>query len=167
LLRSTSIEQRTGEFTTESTKIQRGLIKFGFSAVENNVMGRRIDLLLTGVTLDDNNEDFNVELSSIEVRPAPVEDAVVEMQFNKNVSTNKCLLYQQGVYSGTSKEEATDIVGLDAFIYSVYQYKDIVVAVKEAESGLFFPGDEDDFEEFLLGSSMDQLLSYVVSSINF
>ena len=44
-----------------------------------------------------------------------------------------------------------DIVGLNAFFYDVYQYEDVIVAVKEKEKELFLPADEDDFGEFIMG----------------
>lgn len=49
-------------------------------------MGRKIDLLLTGEILDDKNEIIDIELSSIEIKPACVADDVEQIQFNKNVS---------------------------------------------------------------------------------
>lgn len=48
-----------------------------------------------------------------------------------------------------------DIVGLNAFFYDVYQYDDVIVAVKETEKELFLPADEDDFEKFIIGTVMD------------
>lgn len=53
--------------------------------------------------------------------------------------------------------------GLSAFIYTVYQYEDIIVAVKIEEDNMFLPGDFDDLEDLVFGSTVDQLLNFKVN----
>ena len=47
---------------------------------------KKYDLLLMGEILDDKNEVIDIELSSIEIKPACVADDIGQVQFNKNVS---------------------------------------------------------------------------------
>ncbi|CEP15549.1 hypothetical protein [Parasitella parasitica] len=45
-----------------------------------------------------------------------------------------------------------DIIGLSAFVYSVYQYEDIIVAAKVEEDNMFLPGVVDDLEDLVFGT---------------
>ncbi|KAI7903088.1 uncharacterized protein BX663DRAFT_569172 [Cokeromyces recurvatus] len=192
-----AVQIKSGEHTSYATKIQHELNEFEYGTLDKGVMGRRIALLLTGKVLNDKNEEVDIESSSIEIKPACVTDDIERIQFNKNVRTSKCLLYQYLVHSGNNSNInnvmysnspgssddkhsnisdnqgsnnknrnnkhiiSMDVVGLNAFLYNVYQYEDMILAVKETESALFLPADEDDLEEFLMGTSIDQLLYYI------
>ncbi|ORE14575.1 hypothetical protein BCV71DRAFT_267329 [Rhizopus microsporus] len=124
-------------------------------------MRKKIDLLLTGEILDDKNEVIDIELSSIEINPACVADDIEQVQFNKNVSyinsvsseNSGCSNKNNSISYNQDSEHtiSMDIVGLNAFFYDVYQYEDVIVAVKEKEKELFLPADEDDFGEFIMG----------------
>lgn len=171
LFRDSSIMMKTGEPTSYATKVQREINEFEYANLDKNVMGRRIDMLLVGEVLNE-AKDSDIELSAIEIKPACISDVVEQTQFNKNVRTAKCLLYQHLVHTGSLHNEndgpaahilSLDIVGLNAFFYNVYQVEDVIVAVRETGEDLFLPADEDDMKEFVIGTLMDQLLSYVVS----
>lgn len=53
--------------------------------------------------------------------------------------------------------------GHSAFVHSVYQYEDIIVAVKVEEDNLFLPGDVDDLEDLVFGNTLNQLLNFKVN----
>lgn len=55
--------------------------------------------------------------------------------------------------------------GLSGYLYSVKQYEDVIAAVKVVDDNIFLPCDEDGLQDFMDGNTIDQLLSYVVSSL--
>lgn len=56
-----------------------------------------------------------------------------------------------------------DIIGENAFTYFIRPYEGIITAVKTTDEPLFIPIDEDDFQEYIFSTSLDQLLSYQVN----
>lgn len=54
-----------------------------------------------------------------------------------------------------------DIIGLHGFFYRLVQHDGVVFALKLINEDMFLPEDEDDMLNFLSGSTIDQLLSYV------
>ncbi|ORE15153.1 hypothetical protein BCV71DRAFT_266806 [Rhizopus microsporus] len=120
---------------------------------------KKYDLLLMGEILDDKNEVIDIELSSIEIKPACVADDIGQVQdtddMKDSVSSESsgCSNKNNSISYNQDSEHiiSMDIVGLNAFFYDVYQYEDVIVAVKEKEKELFLPADEDDFGEFIMG----------------
>ncbi|RCH95146.1 hypothetical protein CU097_007654 [Rhizopus azygosporus] len=119
-----------------------------------------------GEILDDKNEVIDIELSSIEIKPACVADDIGQylihggenrdtddMKDSVSSESSGCSNKNNSISYNQDSEHiiSMDIVGLNAFFYDVYQYEDVIVAVKEKEKELFLPADEDDFGEFIMG----------------
>ncbi|KAG1140553.1 hypothetical protein G6F37_007201 [Rhizopus arrhizus] len=119
--------------------------------------------------IDDKGVKKTIELSSVEIKPASVAEDAEAIQLNKNIRISKSILYNivthMGEYDDNCYVLGIDIIGLSAFIYTVYQYEDIIVAVKIEEDNIFLPGDVDDLEDLVFGSTVDQLLNFKKSII--
>ncbi|KAG2214254.1 hypothetical protein INT47_000810 [Mucor saturninus] len=123
-----------------------------------------MDLIFEGSLLDDKHVKNNIELSSVEIKPASVSEDVEAIQLNKNIRVNKSILHNIAAHMGERSDDCyvlgIDIKGLSAFVYSVYQYEDIIAAVKVEEDNLFLPDDVDDLEDLVFGNTLDQLLNF-------
>jgi hypothetical protein len=57
------------------------------------------------------------------------------------------------------------IVGMNGFFYHLKLYGPTIVAIKASESPLFLPDSEDDIEDFVESTSLEQLLNFKVSKL--
>lgn len=56
-----------------------------------------------------------------------------------------------------------DIIGEGAFMCFMRPYEDTVTAVKTPDEPLLIPVDEDDFQEYIFSTSLNQLLNHQVN----
>ncbi|KAI7897397.1 uncharacterized protein EV154DRAFT_557700 [Mucor mucedo] len=166
IFRGTNVSLIRGEACCLATKYDRQLNEYEYGDVSTGVYGRKIDLIFKGSILDDKRIKKNIELSSVEIKPASVSEDVEAIQLNKNIRVNKSILHNIAAHMGELSDDCyvlgIDIIGLSAFVYSVYQYEDIIAAVKVEEDNLFLPGDFDDLEDLVFGNTLDQLLNFKV-----
>ncbi|KAI8339295.1 hypothetical protein BD560DRAFT_428175 [Blakeslea trispora] len=98
------------------------------------------------------------EISSIKIKPADVFKDVEAIQLNKNIGISKSILHTILLYLGATNNGyyalGMDVVGLTAYVHIVFQYKDIVAAVKAEEDNIHFPVNVDDLEEFVIVNTL-------------
>ncbi|KAG1452966.1 hypothetical protein G6F46_009415 [Rhizopus delemar] len=168
MFRESNISLIRGEACCLATKYERQINEYKYGDVFTSIYGRKIDLIFKGPIVNDKDVKKTVELSSVETKPASVAEDAEAIQLNKNIRINKSILHnivtQIGEYDDNCYVLGIDIIeDLSAFIYSVYQYEDVVVAVKAEEDNMFLPSDIDDLEDFVFGSTVDQLLNFKVN----
>lgn len=128
------------------------------------------------------------ELPSVEVKPYGMDGEVEIIQLNKNIRVNKDILDSAMAHMGSESNDTYTIgmdvvgkieekkvasafadlfvscVGLDGFLYGIKPYLDIIAPTKFCEKNIFLPRDNDEIGDFLKSNTMDQSLSYAVSS---
>ena len=82
----------SGELGSDATKFDRTVNEAEFGDTSKYVSGRKIDLIISVPTVDRRNNEKVVELSSLELKRAGVEDEYITTQQNKNVRTLKSVL---------------------------------------------------------------------------
>ncbi|CEG83475.1 hypothetical protein RMATCC62417_17390 [Rhizopus microsporus] len=132
--------------------------------VQQSVFGRKIDLLLLAEIDDEKGKPFEIELSSMEVKPVGVSSNVETVQFNKNIRVNKSILHCTRTHVGGSGEDMQvlriDVIGLNASVYALFWYEDVVATVPVIGE-LLLPSDELEFEGFLESEITCRLLQFV------
>lgn len=80
--------------------------------MSTGVYGRKIDLIFKGSILDDKNVKKNIELSSVEIKPASVSEDVEAIQLNKNIRVNKSILHNIVAHMGEHNDDRY-VLGMD------------------------------------------------------
>lgn len=102
-----------GESSCLSSKYERQLNEYEYGDVSQNVFGRRIDLLLVAPIVNDKNDEQDIELSSLEIKPAGVSADVEVIQLNKNIRVNKSILYNITTHMGGIVDHNLRTLGMD------------------------------------------------------
>ncbi|KAL7310161.1 hypothetical protein PS15m_009693 [Mucor circinelloides] len=166
MFRGTSVSLKTGESTSAASKFERQVNENEYGGVSQNIMGRRIDLLLKGHLSDDKDKQQIIEMAAMEIKPAGVCLETEVIQLNKNVRVNKsilgCLRSHCGEYADDSLFTiGMDVIGLSGYLYVIKQFEDVVVATKAHNKNMFLPADIDEIMDFMDSNTLDQLLNYM------
>ncbi|KAI8890646.1 hypothetical protein K501DRAFT_290179 [Backusella circina FSU 941] len=94
IFRGTNVSLIRGEPCCSATKYERQLNEYEYGDVSTGVYGRKIDLIFKGSILNDKHVKKNIELSSVEIKPASVSEDVEAIQLNKNIRS----LFDLGKY---------------------------------------------------------------------
>ncbi|KAI8356660.1 hypothetical protein BD560DRAFT_449341 [Blakeslea trispora] len=164
LFRGTGISLVRGEACCQATKYERQINEYEYGSTSNNIFGRKLDLIIKSDIFDDKNIKRKIELSSVEIKPINVSENAEAIQLNKNIRVNKSILHNIFLHTGDKAKGhhvlGLDVIGLSAFAYVLFQFQDIVVAVKADEENMLLPADDDDLEEFVMGNTLEQLLNF-------
>lgn len=171
LFRGSCINVTGGESTSDATKFDRILNETEFGDLKDNLMGRRIDLRSVFYLINDSNCKQMAELGSIEIKQASTDKATELIQLDKNIRINKSILGSLYRYGGSRFDVepvalGLDIIGLTGILYSLKPSHDIILVNRVAEEPITLPFDELDLKDFLQGSSLDQLLNYMLHHKN-
>lgn len=128
-----------------------------------------MNMIVLGNVVNDAGMEELIELGAVEIKKEDVTDEVSNIQLNKNIRVNKSI--SKIINNHISNEDnappfevlGLDIKGTNALTYIIKPYQNIITAIKTCNEPMFIPMDDDDFEEFLFSSSLDQLLNYQVT----
>lgn len=103
----------SGESTSAASKFERQVNENEYGGVSQNIMGRRIDLLLKGHLSDDKDKQQIIEMAAMEIKPAGVCLETEVIQLNKNVRVNKSILGCLRSHCGEYADDSLFTIGMD------------------------------------------------------
>jgi hypothetical protein len=157
-----------GEHTSDAAKFDRMVSSYDTTDDTESIMGCRMDLILKGEIGREKEIPKYIELGTIEIKHSTVSDKEEAIQLNKNIRVNKSIMRQLAGHVSENNNLAVigmDIVGMNGFFYHLKLYESTVVAIKASESSLFLLDSEDDIEDFVGSTSLEQLLNFKVSKL--
>lgn len=108
------LQQFRGETTSSASRIERQINELNQGNTASNIYGKKMDMIMVTSISDGNNSNKEIELASVEIKPAGVFTETEQVQLNKNIRVNnKSILNNMNMHMGNYKPKQFYTLGMD------------------------------------------------------